>query len=258
MDIRQIQELAKSITNVLHLKTKPLGFKFFKTLEEIPSSYEIIQKRKVICNVIGMARTYEIAVAISAENTKGMCPVADFSTGFGTIPPEFPQKAVGGFAGSAEQAAKIVQDMKGFPLGQYAAVGICPLDIIPLVPDVVQIWGDPTQMLELVYSNTWNNAGERVVLETNGHGASCYEALSWPILDDRIRLCIADMGDKRHGFAGESEMILGIPTHKLPKLFEGLTATMKTLNRLPVLYNFDDVNFPVPRYALEHSPLFRK
>jgi uncharacterized protein (DUF169 family) len=258
MNVNEIRELGSKFVNVLHLKTKPIGFNFFKTMEEIPSSYETIQKRKVLCNIIGMARTYEIAVAISAENTKGMCPVADLSTGFGELPPQFAEKAVGAFAASADQTKKIVDEMKCNAPGKYAAIGVCPLDIIPQVPEVVQIWGDPTQMLELIYSNTWNNAGERVVLETNGHGASCYEALTWPIKDDRIRMCIADMGDKRHGFAGESEMILGVPAHKLAKLYEGLVATMKTLNRLPVLYNFDDVNFPVPKYALAHSPLFAK
>ncbi len=258
MELKQIQELGKKFADVLHLKTKPLGFNFFKSMDEIPSSYEIIEKRKVLCNVIGMARSYEIAVAISAKNSNGMCPVADLSTGFGTPPAEFPQKAAGAFAKTADQVERIVEEMKGFPQGEYAAFGVCPLEFIPQIPDVVQIWGDPTQMLELIYSNTWDNADERIILETNGHGASCYETLTWPILDDRIRMCIADMGDKRHGYAGEADMILGIPTHKLPKLYDGLVATMKTLNRLPVLYNFDDINFPIPKYVLEHSPLFKK
>lgn len=258
MDIQEINQIGKSIRDILHLKSMPLGFKFFTNEEDIPASFEKINRKKAICNVIGLARYYEIPVAITKENTCGLCVVADLSMGFGKVPPGFPQKAVGSFAGTEEEAAKIVNEMKTFEFGKYAAVGMCPIDKMPIVPDVIQIWGNPTQMLELVYSNTWNNAGTRIVLETNGHGASCYEVLTWPIVEDRIRLAIADMGDKRHGYAGDDEMILGVPTHLLKNLHEGLLATMKTINKLPVVYNFDDINFPVPKHALEHSPLFRK
>jgi uncharacterized protein (DUF169 family) len=258
MDLKDVVELAKSIRNTLHLKTMPVGIKFFTDVKEIPSSFEIIQKKKVLCNVIGMSRLTETPVAITRENTRGLCVVADLSTGFGTVPPEFAQKSVGSFAVSVEETTKILQGMKSMGDGKYAAVGISPMDIMPVMPDVIQIWGNPTQMLELVYSNTWNNAGTKVVLETNGHGASCYEALSLPIVENRIRMCIADMGDKRHGYAGDDEMIMGVPPNLLKKLHEGLVATMKTLNKLPVIYNFDDINFPIPRYALEHSPIFKK
>jgi uncharacterized protein (DUF169 family) len=108
--------------------------------------------------------------------------------------------------------------------------------------------------MELEYSNVWNDGSGKIQLCSNGHGGSCYETLSWPLATNEIRLAIADIGDKRHGYAADDDMILGVPVGKLESLYEGLVATQSTLNRIPVLYNFDDVNVPRPSYALEHSP----
>ena len=143
--------------------------------------------------------------------------------------------------------------MKTLPM-KFEAVGISPIEISSVVPDVVQIWANPTQIMELEYSNVWNDGSSKIQLCSNGHGGSCYETLSWPLATDEIRLAIADIGDKRHGYAADDDMILGVPVGKLESLYEGLVATQSTLNRIPVLYNFDDVNFPIPSYALEHSP----
>lgn len=258
MNIQDVNRIGSGLQDVLRLKTIPLGIKFFESVKDIPSFFDMIERRKVICNVIGFSRYYEIPVAITRENTGNLCPVATLSLGFGSVPEGFAERAVGSFASSADQAARIVKDMKSLEQGRYAAVGICPLDRIPVEPDVVQIWGNPTQMLELEYANTWNNAGNPIELISNGHGASCYEALSWPVVENKIRMAIADMGDKRHGYAGDDEMILGVPINRLEQLYEGLLATMKTLNKLPVLYNFDDLNFPIPGYALQHSPALKK
>lgn len=258
MKLATIQSIGIELEQILKLKTKPLGITFFESVHEVPESYQWVERKKVICNIIGFSRFYEIPVAITRENTNALCPVADVSMGFGTVPEGFAQKAVGGFAKDLEQTSKIFDGMKGFSLGRYAAVAVCPLDRIPNIPDVVQIWGNPTQMLELEYANTWNHGDGKIELVTNGHGASCYETLTWPLIEDKLRFAIADMGDKRHGYASDSDMIMGGPTSSIEELLEGLKATMNTLNRLPVLYNFDDIDFPVPSYSLAHSPYLKK
>jgi uncharacterized protein (DUF169 family) len=258
MNLELIRTIGKEFEQILKLKTKPIGIKFFESVDDVPKGYEWVNRKKVICNIIGFSRFYEIPVAITSENTNHLCPVADLSMGIGQIPEGFAEKAVGGFAKNLEQTSKIFDGMKTFEQGKYAAIGVCPLEFSLIVPDVIQIWGNPTQMLELEYANTWNHGDGKIELITNGHGASCYETLSWPIVEDKLRFAIADMGDKRHGYASDSDMILGLPVGKIEELLEGLKATMNTLNRLPVLYNFDDIDFPVPSYALAHSPYLKK
>lgn len=258
MELKELKECAKGFETILKLKTKPLGIKFFKSIDEVPQEYEWVEKKKAICNLCGFSRFYEIPIAITAENTKGLCVVEDVSL-FGPelIPPMFPQNAAGKFAKDAEQTPKIVEGMKTMPF-EFAAIGICPLEISPVIPDVVQIWGNPTQIMELEYANVWNDGAGKFQLCTNGHGASCYEALTWPIVTHEIRLAVADIGDKRHGYAGDNDMILGVPTDMIPSLYDGLVATQKTLNKLPILYNFDDIDFPIPGSVLGHCPALKK
>lgn len=66
------------------------------------------------------------------------------------------------------------------------------------------------------------------------------------MIDDTVRMALADMGDRRHGMARNDEMIMGMPIGKLERMYEGLVQTKKTLNRTPNLYNFGDIPFQVP------------
>jgi len=255
MDIRRIGE---GFSSLLKLKTMPLGFNFFEKAADIPSEYAICDKRKAVCNMVGLSRYYGIAVAVTREMTKGLCVVADISLGFGDIPEDLAERTVGAFAKSSEETGKMFRDMCTIGANRYEALGACPLDKMTILPDVVQIWGNPMQMLELEYANTWNHGDGRIELKSNGHGGSCYEVLTWPVVDDRIRMAVADMGDRRHGAAQDEEMILGVPVNRLEELYDGLVHTKKTLNRIPILYNFDDIPFPVPPYVLEKSPEVQK
>jgi hypothetical protein len=43
---------------------------------------------------------------------------------------------------------------------------------------------------------------------------------------------------------------MGVPISKLEMLYDGLVNTQNTLNKIPILYNFDDVPFPIPDSVL--------
>lgn len=257
MELERLHELAKGFMDVLRLKTKPIGIKFFEKVEDVPAEYEFLTKRKAICNVIGTSRFNEAAIAITRENTAHLCVVPDVALGMGEAPAGFPNGAAGKFVRTAADAPKMIAGMKTLPK-QWEALGVCPLDISPVIPDVVQIWGNPTQMMCLEYAYLWTDGSAKIQLCSNGHGASCYETLSWPLATDELRLAIADIGDKRHGYAADDDMILGMPVGKLEALYDGMIENQKTLNRLPVIYNFDDVDFPMPAVCLSHCPATKK
>lgn len=257
MTVEKVRELGVEFERGLKLKTKPMGLNFFEKVEDVPKEYQWVNRKKAICNIIGFARFYEIAVVITAENLSKLCVVSDLSLGIGKVPEQFPANAVGAFAKNINETSKMLVGMKSLDYGKYKAFGVCPLEFATVIPDVVQIWANPTQILELEYSNTWNHGDGKIELSTNGHGASCYEASTKPYIDHKLCLAIADSGDKRHGMAADDDMILGVPTDLLEELYEGLVATNYTRNRLPILYNFDDINFPIPETVLGHSPILR-
>jgi len=253
MKLERLHELAKGYMEVLRLKNKPVGIKFFERIEDVPADYEWLAKRKAICNVIGTSRFNEAPIAITKENTAHLCVIPDVALGMAEAPAGFPNGAAGKFVRTPEDAKKMISGMKKLPK-EWVAMGVCPLDISPVVPDVVQLWGNPTQMMCLEYANLWIDGSAKVQLCSNGHGASCYETLSWPLATGEIRLAIADIGDKRHGYAADDDMIMGMPVDMLEPLYQGLVDNQKTLNRLPVIYNFDDIDFPMPGYCLSHNP----
>lgn len=253
MNIKEINRIGKGLNNILRLKTTPLGIKFFEKSDNIPREFQIIDRKMVTCAVLGLSRYYEIPVAITKEFTKGICLGPDISLGWGEVPPDFGKMATGMFAENEEEAVKVLANMMSLEKGKYEAYAVAPIDSITIEPDIIQIWGNPLQMVELVYANTWHNGGERINLSTNGHGGSCYEVLAVPFIKNVITLALADMGDRRHGYAGDDDMIMGVPISKLEVLYDGLVKTQNTLNKVPILYNFDDLPFPIPNSVLKRK-----
>jgi uncharacterized protein (DUF169 family) len=170
------------------------------------------------------------------------------SLGWGEAPPTFAEEGKGFFAATAQDTHKVIQDLMSLQ-GRFEAFGVCPLDVITVEPDLVQVWGSPLQLMMIEYASTWNG-WDRIQLSSNGHGASCYEVLTVPYQTGQIRFAIADMGDRRHGMARDEEMIAGFPFEKLEKIVEGLNAQQNHMNRFPIIYNFE-IPFPVPNDVLK-------
>jgi uncharacterized protein (DUF169 family) len=239
--LERVKEIAEELVKSLRIKTYPVGIKFFKSEDNIPEEYERVKRKLAICHFIGQARFREEPILITKKNGTS-CAFGAVSLGLDNFPEDWAEKNTGRFAGTLEAIKKATSGLKPFPKDKYVAFGLAPLNKTPLVPDVIQIFGNPLQLLELVYSNTWNGDGN-IVLETNGHGASCYEVLVIPYRTKEIRLAIADMGDRRYGYAGDEELIMGVPIERLERLFLGLKKTLGTINRYPILYNF----LPIPK-----------
>ena len=249
MDIKALNKIGEDIARILRVKTIPLGIVFFKNNADIPDSFLRIEKKRPFCSVVGLSRYYEIPVAITEEYVSGVCPGLDVSFGFSEPPADFEKNLVGYFGETIQDVHGIFADMLHVK-EKYTAFGIAPLTTIDIMPDLIMIWGIPSQMSTLAYSHTWHSGGKRIVLATNGHGGSCYEALVVPFVKDEVSMTIADIGDRRHGYAQDDDMILSVPISKIEMLYDGLLKNQNTRHRTPTLYNFDDLPFPIPPYVM--------
>ncbi len=234
-------ELSQDLEKLLRLKISPLGFKFFARLGDIPKGFEMMDTVCTLCQVIGIARYHEKAVA-TTKDAATACGMGGVSLGFYPTPEDVADgsRNAGVWAGTIEATRKIVEDRTCVKTGQFEAVGIAPLKLMPVEPDVVQVWGSPVQMLSLVYAQIWDG-GNPVELKTNGHGASCNEALTIPYLTGEPRLALADIGDRRFAYAADDEMIMGIPFSRLQKLVENLKASYKGAYKYPYAYYFHPI-----------------
>jgi len=247
MDIEKINEMGKWVDRFMRLKTNSLGVKFYEKAESVPKEFKRFDRPQPVCAVFGWSRFLEIPVVLTRDKMVP-CPAATLSLGWGKLPDNFEELVVGLFAETKENALKVVKG--GMSLnGKYEAFAVCPLDRITVEPDIVQMWPTPLQLLMIEQANTWNG-WPRVKLEGNGHGASCYEALTIPFLTKEIRFSVPDMGDRRHGMAQDDEMLCGFPFDKLELIIDALKKNQNDMNAFPIIYNLD-APFPVPNSVLK-------
>lgn len=237
-------ELSQELMQLLRLRTVPVGIRLFHRRWDIPEAFEMVEEECSVCQVIGLARYFEKAVAATKEELTA-CPVGCFSLGMCELPDRLDESA-GKWGKTPEAGLKQVRDRMAIEKGRFEAIGVAPLGTMSVEPDVVQIWGWPYHMESFAYASVWDG-GDKLLLSTNGHGASCNEVLAVPYLTGKTRLAIADQGDRWHGFATEEEMILGCPLSELERLVTNLRESMQNIyyprnyNPLKLTYN--------PRYS---------
>lgn len=254
MDVVTLNKIGEDFARLLRVRTIPVGINFFKSVEDIPESFKIIKKKRPFCSIVGLARYYEIPVAISEKDIGGMC--GGFDGPFGLSQRDFgmENKLVGYFGETVEDVNGIFADMVSVN-EKYVAFGIAPITTMDIIPQLVMIWGNPAQMSTLAYAHTWHSGGKRVELATNGHGGSCYEALVVPFVKNKVTLALADAGDRRHGYASDDDMILSVPIDRLERLYDGFLKNQHTRHAMPTIYNFDDLPFPIPPEVMSKKSL---
>jgi uncharacterized protein (DUF169 family) len=247
MKVKQINEMGRDIDRVLRLKTNCLGIKFFEKEADVPEEFQTLNDRKSVCMLIGYARFLEVAIVLT-KNTYANCWASDISLGWDELPADAGEQAAGYVAATAESVEKAFSEFLSLE-GTYEAIGVSPLSMMTIVPDIIQIWGSPLQLMMMEYASTWNG-WDKIKLESNGHGASCYEVMTLPFLKKEARFAIADNGDRRHGMARDEDMIMGFPVEMLEGFTEGLKAQQTDMNALPIMYDFDAIPFPVSKETL--------
>jgi len=236
----------EELDSLLKLKTPSLGIKFFEKIADIPDEFEVIKDDVMVCQVIGKARFEESAVAATKDSATA-CAMGGVSVGLYGPPGNIADgtRNAGAWAADAESAKKLMEGRVLIDEGKFEAFGVSPLRNMSIEPDVVQAFGTPEQMLAMVYANIWDG-GDKVELSTNGHGGSCNEVLSVPYVTGKVRLALADIGEKRHAGA-QDEMIIGIPFPQLDRLVENLKKAYGAIYKYP----FKPYIAPVPEAVLQ-------
>lgn len=239
-------KMGETLDGLLHLRTPSLGIKFFERITDIPHEFEVLKEDVMVCQVIGMARLNETAVAATKESANA-CAMGGASIGLYGVPDNMADgtRNAGAWAMDAAAAKKLAEGRVLIEEGKFEAFGVAPLRAMSIEPDVVQAFGTPEQMLAMVYATIWDG-GDKLELSTNGHGGSCNEVLSVPFVTGKIRLALADIGEKRHAGA-QDEMIIGIPLPRLERLVQNLKKTSETMYKYP----FKPYFAPVPEAVLQ-------
>ena len=218
-------ELGQKLDSLLQLRTPSLGVKLYKKAEDAPKDIAALSFPCAACQVAGFSRYYRRAV-LATNKEAYHCQVGGAALGFWDVEEDFKngERNAGMWASDAKTTAKLVEG-DVIPAGSFSAALFAPLGKMPEEPDVVLFYGSPDQMLSLVYGTIWNG-GERVKLETNGHGGTCRECIAAPYLHNELRLAITDIGERKFAMAYDWEMVAGVPYGKFENLVDGTTAAL--------------------------------
>jgi uncharacterized protein (DUF169 family) len=246
IEMMNFAKTGEELDRLLNLRTPSLGIKFFEKIADITDEFEVIKDDVMVCQVIGMARYNESALAATKDSATA-CAMGGASLGLYAPPGNMLDgtRNAGAWAADADAAKKLMEGRVLIDEGKFEAFGVCPLKNMSVEPDVVQAFGTPEQMLAMVYANIWDG-GDKLELSTNGHGGSCNEVLSVPYITGKARLALADIGEKRHAGA-QDEMIIGIPFPQLERFVENLKKAYGAIYKYP----FKPYFAPLPEAVLQ-------
>ena len=251
MKLDELKKIGEEIDSILRIKTPCIGIVCCTEETQVPlEEFSIIDHPIPYCSAVGLARFFEIPVYISREQIEGQCIGVDYAYFDAKLPETFAADITGLFTENERKACDIIGSMKQIKK-EVTGFAFFPLKCAPMLPDVCQIWGNPLQKTTVIYANTWTEPHNRLYGGgTNGHGGSCYEGFVVPYLEDRINLATVDMGDRKHGHAGDEETMIAFPLNQLERLHYGMVETQNTRHRLPVMYDFESSSFPVKKEYL--------
>ena len=217
-------ELGTKLDGMLQLRTPTLGVKFYKKLDDAPE-VKPLDFPVAMCAAAGWSRYYKVPVLLTNQ-MKHPCQVGWAALGFCDIDPDIKngERNAGVWAADARAASRLAEGAV-IPAGTFAAALIAPLKLMTTAPDVVVSYGSPDQLLSLIYGTIWNG-GDRVKLESNGHGGTCRECVAAPYIYNELRLGITDIGERRFAMAYDWEMVAGVPYGKFKELVEGVTCAL--------------------------------
>ncbi|MFX1574194.1 MAG: DUF169 domain-containing protein [Promethearchaeota archaeon] len=248
-EIDKFSNYGKIFEKYIRPATFPLAIKLIKKLNEIPEGTKRPNKdlkiQNFLCQNFKMSRSYGWTIAILNEDCS--CKVARGLYKWDLLneeSKEFSDKfSVGLYAKDIETSEKFMENFYFLP-DDYIGLVVSPLTRTKVVPDIVQIYCTPAQVMRLIQSYLYIEGG---VMEFTAAGrvGSCHEGVIKPFLTKKPQLVMLGNGDRVWGGAEESEVMFAIPNGKLDVIKEGLEATHKA-----------GLRYPIPKY-MNYEPGFQ-
>ena len=238
LDAKAVAALAQQLTELLRLRTFPIGMKLFEDAEEmakVPGLRRPAEgKTFSTCQLVTQARIAGFTMGITTANVPG------FSNCGGVIGLNEPselylsgRKFEGVWFENREAAKKHQAEMPRVP-PRYSGLVVSPLRSARRdPPDICLFYANPAQMILFINGLQWKNY-KRFDFSVTGESAS---ADSWgKALRDRApSLSIPCYAERRYGGVSDDEMLMALPPADLATAVEGLLGLSKAGLRYPIM-----------------------
>ncbi|MDD3363880.1 MAG: DUF169 domain-containing protein [Syntrophomonas sp.] len=210
------------LKDILQLKREPVGVKFVRNINDLPSikNYDKSRKMRYCQSLMLAGQGYKIL--LSSQNIA--CAAAGAAFG---LMPLHPKLASGeghfntGVLGSAESAGIIMKEMPRLELGTYEFIAMGPLGEVEWVPDVIVIEAPPEALMWVGLAEIYNS-GTRLQFTTSVVQASCVDATIVPFLTGKPNGSFGCTGCREASDLDPSEAILGFPGEHLETIITNL------------------------------------
>jgi uncharacterized protein (DUF169 family) len=219
-------ESSSKIKNILGLSYSPVGVKFVKPDEELPSDADILSKKSRYCQLLMRARKGE-TLTLLPENLA--CPAAYAAFGFGQLPEKISSGemlfALGLYA-DKDAAVGTMRTMPRLQLESVSAVTAGPLDRIRFKPDVIVVESLPEQVMWLCLARTYRRGG-RLNFSSSIFQCCCVDVTVVPYVTKEVNVSLGCYGTREATDVPHEDMFMGIHSMLLDEVVEGLEGLSK-------------------------------
>jgi uncharacterized protein (DUF169 family) len=235
VSVDELRVFGREVKARLGLRTYPIGIKFciepcdlsgFKR----PRDFGV---HMAVCQVINISRVYGWPMAFTLDDM--FCIGGAYL--FGLVPeyPKFLEESPDWHTSSAD-AKKYIQQKyleRALPQGSTKAVLVAPLEKITFMPDVIDIYGTPTQISAIAKALIWHG----IFPETGFIGLSSCSFITNAHKTRKPQINLPSSGEVAWGRTEEDEISMIIPVEHVDKILSGLDGISR-------IYPY-----PVPKFA---------
>ncbi len=239
LDAKAIADLADQLSQLLRLRTLPIGMKGFADLEAMANVPGLRRPPKgrtfSTCQLVTQARMAGFTLGITTEN------IPAFSSCSSVIGLDAPgeiytsgRKMEGVWFENREAAAAHQAGMSRVAPGTYQGMVVSPLRAARLEPpDICLFYGNPAQMILFINGLQWKNY-QRYDFSITGESA-CADSWGHALKTRTVSLSIPCYAERRYGAVADEEMLMACPPEDLQRAVTGLQRLSKAGLRYPIM-----------------------
>src|SRR3712207_1129711 len=238
-DAKALAQMAEQLTQLLRLRTLPIGMKLFESVEEMAAVPGLRRPPKgktfSTCQLVTQARIAGFTIGVAHEN------VPAFSNCGGIVGLNEPselylsgRKMEGVWFENREASAAHQAQMPRVPAGRFHGLVASPLRTARLdPPDICLFYANPAQMILFVNGLQWKSY-RRYDFSITGESA-CADSWGRALRDRTVCLSIPCYAERRYGGVADDELLMACPPADLARGIEGLHALSKAGLRYPIM-----------------------
>ncbi|MFZ5648325.1 MAG: DUF169 domain-containing protein [Bacillota bacterium] len=240
--VERLEYLAGRFDRLLRPASYPVAVKLYNDPEELKGIKEkdgrmvrmVKDKNLAVCQLIGQAR-YLGRVLGGTNETASMCMYGSWVLGFEELPLEYMHGYVRSYFINEEVAERNFATTPRFKVGSYSGILVAPLEKIPVMPDLVIIFGNTAQIYRLIHAYNYNK-GVRLEFSSNGEAGGCADLIPLPLLSQKPSIALPCNGARMLSWPSDDGLAFAIPGSMLEDIMDGLEFTHAGMVRYPLTW----------------------